>query len=77
MATSHKVKTVSAGVGAGALISMAALGVAFVPEPASAGAVNEVPEITVGETETSTTGQTEIETTMAEPEVTAEPAPTA
>ncbi|MCT7656873.1 hypothetical protein [Mycobacterium deserti] len=77
MMMSKKFKLVSAGIGAGAVISMAGLGVAFSPEPAAAGAVSETPEMTLGETETSTTGQTELETTKAVPEVTAEPAPEA
>jgi hypothetical protein len=77
MAITKKFKVTLAAVGTGAAVSMAALGIAFGPEPVNAGTVSEGPEITLGETETSTTGQTELETTMAVPEVTAEPAPEA
>jgi hypothetical protein len=75
--TSKQLKIASAGIGASAVIAMGALGAAFSQAPSGTGTISEGPEITLGETVTSTTGQTEIETTVAVPEVTAEPAPTA
>ena len=71
----NQFKLVSAGIGAGAVIAMGALGAAFAAAPQGSEVVSDSPEITLGETETSTTGQTEIETSVAVPEVTAEPAP--
>jgi hypothetical protein len=65
---SSQLKLVAAGIGAGALVAMGALTVVFSDAP---GNVGEGPEITLGETTTSTTGATELETTIAVPEVTA------
>jgi hypothetical protein len=75
--TSKQLKIASAGIGAGALIAMGALGAVFTTAPEGAQTISDGPEITLGETTTSTTGQTEIATPLAVPEVTAEPAPTA
>ncbi|HEX2283302.1 MAG TPA: hypothetical protein VHI10_00525 [Mycobacterium sp.] len=72
---SKQLKLVSAGIGTGAVIAMGALGAAFSPTPAGTGTVSEGPEITLGETITSTTGQTEVATSLASPEVTAEALP--
>jgi hypothetical protein len=65
---SSQLKLVAAGVGAGALISMGALTVVFSGAP---GSISEGPEITLGETTTSTTAPSEPETSVATPEVTA------
>jgi hypothetical protein len=65
---SSQLKVVAAGIGAGALVAMGALTVVFSDAP---GNVGEGPEITLGETTTSTTGATELETSIAVPEVTA------
>jgi hypothetical protein len=74
---SKQLKLGAATLGTGAVLAMGALGVASgvssaqdPPEPPS-------PEITLGETTTSTTAPPEPETSVAVPEVTAEPAPTA
>lgn len=74
---SKQLKLVSAAFGAAGVIAMGALGASFTMEPEGTQSVGDGPEITLGETTTSTTGQTEIETPVATPEVTAEPAPTA
>ena len=75
---SKQVKLVSAGFGAGAVIAMGALGVAFSQAPGTSETnIGDGPEITMGETTTQEAGITEIETSIASPEVTAEPAPTA
>ena len=65
---SSQLKLVAAGVGAGALVAMGALTVVFSAAP---GTLGEGPEITLGETTTSTTGATELKTSIAVPEVTA------
>ena len=70
---SKQLKLVSAGIGASAVVAMGALGAAFSPAPTGVGTVSEGPEITLGETVTTTTGQTEIPTPQATPPVTAEP----
>ena len=69
----NRFKIASAGVGAAAVVAMGALGVAFSVENDGAQTVGEGPEITLGETTTSSTGVTEIPTPVATPEVTAEP----
>ena len=74
----NRIKIAAAGVGAAAVVAMGALGVAFTAEERLAPqTVSEGPEITLGETTTEKAGQTEIETSIAVPEVTAEPAPEA
>jgi hypothetical protein len=65
---SSQLKVVAAGIGAGALVSMGALTVVFSGAP---GSISEGPEITLGETTTSTTAPSEPETSVATPEVTA------
>jgi hypothetical protein len=69
---SKQLKLVAAGVGAGAAVAMGALGVMFADEPNSAGTVSEGPEITLGETTTSSVAPSEIATTFVTPPVTAE-----
>ncbi|MFV1365267.1 hypothetical protein ABQF17_09630 [Mycolicibacterium elephantis] len=73
----QQLKLIFAGVGVGAIIAMGALGAVFAPVPAGTGTVSQEPDMTLGETTTSTTANTELETPAATPEVTAEPAPTA
>jgi hypothetical protein len=73
----NRIKIASAGAGAAAVVAMGALGVALTAESDGAQTFGEGPEMTLGETTTSETGQTEIETSVAVPEVTAEPAPEA
>jgi hypothetical protein len=73
----NRIKIASAGVGAAAVVAMGALGVALTAEEAGPATVSEGPEITLGETTTEQVGVTEIETSIAVPEVTAEPAPEA
>ena len=70
--TSKQLKLVAAGIGAGAAVAMGALGVTFADEPNSAGTVSEGPEITLGETTTSSVAPSEIATTFVTPPVTAE-----
>ncbi len=65
---SSQLKVVAAGIGAGALVSMGALTVVFSDAP---GSISEGPEITMGETSTSTTAPLSVETSIATPEVTA------
>jgi hypothetical protein len=69
---SRQLKLVSAGIGASAVVAMTALGVALAKAPSGTSNISE-PEITTGETVTTTTGQTEIPTSVAEPPVTATP----
>ena len=67
-----QLKLVAAGIGAGAAVAMGALGVTFADEPNSAGTVGEGPEITLGETTTSSVAPSEIATTFVTPPMTAE-----
>ncbi len=68
---SKKLKLTSAAIGASALVTMGALTMALSSDSGTATLVSD-PEITLGETVTSE-APTEIETTLAVPEVTAEP----
>jgi len=65
---SSQLKLVAAGIGAGALVAMGTLTVVFSDAP---GSVGEDPEITLGETTTSTTAPAELATSIASPTVTA------
>jgi hypothetical protein len=65
-------KLASAAIGAGALVAMGSLGAALADESSSVGIFSEPADMTIGETETSTTAETEIETSLATPPVTAE-----
>lgn len=65
---SSQLKVVAAGIGASALVAMGTLTVVFSAAP---GNVSEGPEITLGETTTSTAAPLELETSIAVPEVTA------
>jgi hypothetical protein len=63
-----QLKVVAAGIGAGALVAMGALTVVLSDPP---GALGEGPEITLGETTTSTTAPAELATSIASPTLTA------
>ena len=65
---SSQFKLVAAGVGASALVAMGTLTVVLSAAP---GTLGEGPEITLGETTTSTTAPAELATSVAIPEVTA------
>lgn len=73
----QQLKLMFAGVGVGAVIAIGALGAVFAPAPDGMGTVSQEPDMTLGETTTSTTPNTGLETPVATPGVTAEPAPTA
>jgi hypothetical protein len=68
---SSQLKVLAAGVGASAVVAMGALTVVFGEAPAGTGTVGEGPEITLGETVTTTTPPSKPETSVATPEVTA------
>lgn len=69
---SKKLKLASATIGASALVGMGVFTVAMSSDSDSTTVVSD-PEITLGETTTSTTAALELETPQAVPEVTAEP----
>jgi len=66
---SSQLKLAAAGIGAGALVAMGTLTVVFSAAP---GTLGEGPEVTLGETTTSTTAPAELATSIATPVVTAE-----
>jgi hypothetical protein len=63
-----QLKLVAAGTGAAALVAMGALTVVFSDAP---GSIGQGPEITLGETTTSTTAPAELATSIASPTLTA------
>jgi hypothetical protein len=65
---SSQLKLVAAGIGAGALVAMGTLTVVLSDAP---GTVGEGPEVTLGETTTSTTAPAELATSVASPTLTA------
>jgi hypothetical protein len=67
---SRQLELVAAGIGASAVIAMGALTVVF-SDTGRTGNFGEGPEITLGETTTSTTAPTKPETSIATPMVTA------
>ncbi|MDT5099793.1 MAG: hypothetical protein QOC76_3530 [Mycobacterium sp.] len=67
---SHRLKVVSAAVGASAVAGMAVLTVALSTDSGSATVVSN-PQMTLGETSTIEKAATVLETSMAVPEVTA------
>ena len=67
-----QLKLVSAAIGASAVVAMGALTAVLSDEGGSSDVVT-MTEMTLGETSTIETAATEIETTVAVPEVTAEP----
>ena len=70
---SNQLKLAAAGVGTAAVLAMGAVGAVFTAQGDGTQTIGEGPEITLGETTTSTTAPTEIPTPVAVPEVTAEP----
>ncbi|MDT5280303.1 MAG: hypothetical protein QOJ20_1498 [Mycobacterium sp.] len=66
---SSQLKLVAAGIGAGALVAMGTLTVVFSDTPGTVGAG---PEVTLGETTTSSVAPSELATTFVTPPVTAE-----
>jgi hypothetical protein len=74
---SNQLKMVAATIGTSALLAMGAFAAASGVSSAQDEVEVPSPEITLGETTTSTTAPPEPETSVAVPEVTAEPAPTA
>jgi hypothetical protein len=75
---SKQLKLGAATLGTGAVLAMGAIGVlSGVSSAQDEPPAPPNPEITLGETTTSTTAPSEPETSVATPEVTAEPAPTA
>jgi hypothetical protein len=68
---SHRLKVISAAVGASAVAGMAALTVALSTDSGSATVVSN-PQMTLGETSTIEKAATVLETSMAAPVVTAE-----
>ena len=69
---SKKLRLASATIGASALVGMGALTVALSSDN-DTGTIVSDPEITLGETTTSSTAPSEPATSLAVPEVTAEP----
>ena len=69
---SKKLRLASATIGASALVGMGVFTVALSSDN-DTGTIVSDPEITLGETTTSSTAPAEPETTLAVPEVTAEP----
>jgi hypothetical protein len=67
---SSQLKLMAAGIGAGALVAMGTLTVVFSDAPG--GTLGDGPEITLGETTTSTTAPAELATSVASPTLTAE-----
>ena len=67
-----QLKLVAASIGAGAAVAMGALGVAFAGGSGTVGVFSDGPEITMGETTTSTVAPTQLATTFVSPTVTAE-----
>ena len=65
---SSQLKLMAAGIGASAIVAMGALTVVFSDTP---GSIGEGPEVTLGETTTSTTAPAELATSIASPTVTA------
>ncbi len=68
---SKQLKLVAAGMGASAVVAMGAF-TAFGDTNTGEAIIGDGPEITLGETTTSTTAPTELATTFVVPEVTAE-----
>jgi hypothetical protein len=68
---SSQLKLVAAGIGASAVVAMGAFAVVSAQAPAGSGTFGEGPEITLGETVTTTTPPSKPETSVATPPVTA------
>jgi hypothetical protein len=70
---SQKLKLASAAVGASAVVAMGALTMVLSDDSGAGTVVTSTDEMTLGETSTIEKAATEIETSVAAPEVTAEP----
>ena len=70
---SKKLKMVSATIGASAVVAMGTLTAVLTDDNASQTIVSDPAEMTLGETSTIEKAATEVETSVAVPEVTAEP----
>jgi len=70
---SKKLKMVSATIGASAVVAMGTLTAVLTDDNASQTIVSDPAEMTLGETSTIEKAATEVETSLAVPEVTAEP----
>ena len=70
---SQKLKLASAAVGASAVVAMGALTMVLSEDSGAGTVVTSTDEMTLGETSTIEKAATEIETSVAVPEVTAEP----
>ena len=70
---SQKLKLASAAVGASAVVAMGALTMVLSDDSGAGTVVTSTDEMTLGETSTIEKAATEIETSVAVPEVTAEP----
>jgi hypothetical protein len=68
---SSQLKLVAAGIGASAVVAMGTLTVVFSEAPTGTGTFGKGPEITLGDTVTTTTPPSKPETSVATPEVTA------
>jgi hypothetical protein len=68
---SSQLKLMAAAIGAGAVVAMGALTVVFSDAPGRTGILGDGPEVTLGETTTSTTAPAELATSVASPTVTA------
>ena len=69
---SKQVKLVAAIVGSGAVVAMGALGMTFAGGSNTVGDLSKGPEVTIGETTTSTVAPTTLATTFVSPTMTAE-----
>jgi hypothetical protein len=65
----NRVKLLSGVIGASAVVAMGVLTAVFAGEPGMSNVNVSEPDITLGETVTTTTGQTALETSVAEPPV--------
>jgi hypothetical protein len=70
---SQKLKLASAAVGASAVVAMGALTMVLSDDSGAGTVITSTDEMTLGETSTIEKAATEIETSVAAPEVTAEP----
>ncbi|MGX9787162.1 hypothetical protein [Mycobacterium sp. MMS18-G62] len=68
---SKQLKLIAAGIGASAVVAMGAVTVVLTQAPAGNGTFGKGPEITLGDTVTTTTPPSKPETSVATPPVTA------
>jgi hypothetical protein len=70
---SRRLKQISAATGASAVVAMGALGFTLGTDDSATTVVSDPAQMTLGETSTIEKAATEVETSVAVPEVTAEP----